>query len=291
VVGARLTGTAGDFYYSPAMVFPSPRLGWVAGGGVLDVTRDGGAHWVRVRLGGAVRAVSQFGSSLWAFVAPCATATGRCRYRLETTTLAGASWHDAGPLPAALGSYTPLVVTRLSMLRALVALGQMTSAPACLTTGGGAQWAPVRSCAPPGYSPIALAAAGPAGRLGAVPRRRSGSAGSSAKSLLRSTDAGQTWTVVAQDRSLLPGAPHPVPTDEGDVLAVPSDKDRWFAGVNALWGSTDGGTGNAPQVMSAITNLVITLFRLQGVTKITAETRRNAQNPRRPLQLLALRPG
>jgi predicted transposase YbfD/YdcC len=50
-------------------------------------------------------------------------------------------------------------------------------------------------------------------------------------------------------------------------------------------------TGNAPQVMSAITNLVITLFRLQGVTKITAETRLNAQNPRRPLQLLALRPG
>jgi len=50
-------------------------------------------------------------------------------------------------------------------------------------------------------------------------------------------------------------------------------------------------TGNAPQVMSALTNLVITLFRLQGVTKITAETRRNAQNPRRPLQLLALRPG
>ena len=50
-------------------------------------------------------------------------------------------------------------------------------------------------------------------------------------------------------------------------------------------------TGNAPQVMSALTNLVITLFRLQGVTEITAETRRNAQNPRRPLQLLALRPG
>jgi predicted transposase YbfD/YdcC len=50
-------------------------------------------------------------------------------------------------------------------------------------------------------------------------------------------------------------------------------------------------TGNAPQVLSALTNLVITLFRLQGVTKITEETRRNAQNPRRALQLLALRPG
>jgi hypothetical protein len=50
-------------------------------------------------------------------------------------------------------------------------------------------------------------------------------------------------------------------------------------------------TGSAPQVLSALTNLVITLFRLQGVTKIKAETRRNAQNPRRPLQLLTLRPG
>jgi predicted transposase YbfD/YdcC len=50
-------------------------------------------------------------------------------------------------------------------------------------------------------------------------------------------------------------------------------------------------TGNAPQVMSALTNLVISIFRLQGVTKIKAKTRRNAQNPRQTLQLLALRPG
>ena len=50
-------------------------------------------------------------------------------------------------------------------------------------------------------------------------------------------------------------------------------------------------TGNAPQVMSTLTNLVITLFRLQGVTKIKAETRRNAQNPHRTIQLLDLRPG
>ncbi|MGH3749165.1 MAG: ISAs1 family transposase [Micromonosporaceae bacterium] len=50
-------------------------------------------------------------------------------------------------------------------------------------------------------------------------------------------------------------------------------------------------TGNAPQVMSTLTNLVITLFRLQGVTKIKAGTRLNAQKPHRPLQLLAFRPG
>ena len=53
-------------------------------------------------------------------------------------------------------------------------------------------------------------------------------------------------------------------------------------------------TGNAPQVMSAITNLVISLFRIHGVTSYTAETRRCAQDPRRALQILdltALSPG
>ena len=66
---------------------------------------------------------------------------------------------------------------------------------------------------------------------------------------------------------------------------------HWLRDVIWREGKSTLRTGNAPQVMSALTNLVITLFRLQGVTKITAETRRNAQNPRRPLQLLALRPG
>ncbi len=47
-------------------------------------------------------------------------------------------------------------------------------------------------------------------------------------------------------------------------------------------------TGNGPQVWSALTNLVITLFRIHGVTTYTAETRRNAQDPRRALQLLGI---
>jgi hypothetical protein len=47
-------------------------------------------------------------------------------------------------------------------------------------------------------------------------------------------------------------------------------------------------TGNAPQIWSALTNLVITLFRIHGVTSYTAETRRIAQDPRRALQFLNL---
>jgi predicted transposase YbfD/YdcC len=47
-------------------------------------------------------------------------------------------------------------------------------------------------------------------------------------------------------------------------------------------------TGNGPQVWSALTNLVITLFHIHGVTSFTEETRRIAQNPRRALQILDL---
>ena len=47
-------------------------------------------------------------------------------------------------------------------------------------------------------------------------------------------------------------------------------------------------TGNAPQVWSALANLVITLFRIHGVTSYTEETRRCAQDPRRTLRLLDL---
>jgi predicted transposase YbfD/YdcC len=47
-------------------------------------------------------------------------------------------------------------------------------------------------------------------------------------------------------------------------------------------------TGNGPQIWSALTNLVITLFRIHGVTSYTAETRRIAQHPGRAHQLLNL---
>ena len=47
-------------------------------------------------------------------------------------------------------------------------------------------------------------------------------------------------------------------------------------------------TGNGPQVWSAITNLVITLFRIHGVTGYTEETRRIAQDPHRALRMLDL---
>ena len=47
-------------------------------------------------------------------------------------------------------------------------------------------------------------------------------------------------------------------------------------------------TRNGPQIWSALANLVITLFRIHGVTSFTEETRRIAQDPRRTLRMLEL---
>jgi predicted transposase YbfD/YdcC len=47
-------------------------------------------------------------------------------------------------------------------------------------------------------------------------------------------------------------------------------------------------TGNGAQVWAAITNLVITLFRIHGVTRFAEVTRQCAQDPQRALQLLGI---
>jgi predicted transposase YbfD/YdcC len=47
-------------------------------------------------------------------------------------------------------------------------------------------------------------------------------------------------------------------------------------------------SGNGPQIWSALANLVITLFRIHGVTRFAEETRRCAQDSRRALRLLGI---
>jgi predicted transposase YbfD/YdcC len=63
---------------------------------------------------------------------------------------------------------------------------------------------------------------------------------------------------------------------------------HWLRDV--IWREDDSllRTGDGPEIMSALTNLVITLFRILGVTGFTEEIRRNAQAPDRTLRLLAL---
>ena len=47
-------------------------------------------------------------------------------------------------------------------------------------------------------------------------------------------------------------------------------------------------TGNAPQVMAGLRNLVISLHRLAGATNIAAALRHHARDATRPLRLLQI---
>jgi photosystem II stability/assembly factor-like uncharacterized protein len=222
----------------PTMVFPTALVGWVLGGGVLVVTRDGGSSWSRVSLG-YVAAISRSGSSLWAFVSPCNAAPSTCRYRLEATTIAAKSWHEVGLLPAPMGDYG-VVVARLTARRAVIDNGQEGPGVAFVTTDGGAHWTAVHACGSLDFSPVTLVATRARDFL--VMCLGGAAAGSVLKALSRSTDGGRTWDPVAIDRGLgLPAADNPIPTAEGVILAVTSATRLWMMDVNMFYGSLDGG--------------------------------------------------
>lgn len=241
VVGGRLPSSIGDYSASatPTMVFPTARVGWVSSGGALVTTRNGGSTWTTVPLGGWVAAISRSGSSLWAFIAPCNAHPNTCSYRLEVGTINSTTFHEVGLLPASLGNFSPLVVTRLNPERALVAVGQMGASSAILTTDAGSRWTMVRACAQSGFVAVAFGSTTPSAAW--VLCFGGGSMSSSVKTIERSADGGRTWTIVAADRSLSGRPPSPVPSPDGNVFAVPSTTTMWMATVNSLYGSRDGG--------------------------------------------------
>ena len=72
-------------------------------------------------------------------------------------------------------------------------------------------------------------------------------AGSSEKALLRTTDGGKKWQVVAQVTSLTtPPPPGSITLEEPDAIAAGSPKRLWFAALNNLYESGDGGARWSP---------------------------------------------
>jgi hypothetical protein len=235
VTGSKLPfDSAGLDSSQPTVLFPTPTLGYVNGGGTLQMTRDAGRTWTVVVFRGWVRAISRYGSSFWAFVAPCA-ATAVCRYQLETTTLGDNSWHRVGPLP--LGNFAPLVVTRLGPRLALAAIGQIGPTPAVLTTDGGRHWSSVRACKPKGFVPTSLAVLA-SDRLWVL-CIGGGGMSRAAYSLLSSADGGTSWHLLAADRNLATNGP--IPAAPGATLAVTAGQRLWLADYFGLAESVDSG--------------------------------------------------
>ena len=175
----------------------------------LVVTHDGGKSWVQNSQPGTVLSVEALGSSVWMLETGCpsTSSSATCPLRLLESPDGGRSWSasSAAP-PGALGSphleaalgQTWLV--RLSQLSAYLLTSPASNqqglpdhAPLWFTQDGGKSWVNRSIPCPIDGQSMVLSAA-PTGALLAVCAGEPG-AGSQAKSALRSTDGGATWTV------------------------------------------------------------------------------------------------
>ena len=208
--------------------------------GLLLVTRDEGATWARQPLPAPVVAAGSAGGWLWALSCPPVSKT-ECRPVAERMRLPGGTWSRTRPVVA--GTVQAVSLTVWSGRAAVVTVSG--DRPALVrTTDGGAHWSARPAPADPGY----LCAAGATGSFTAsgpgdwwLLCLGGAAAGSSNKALLRSTDAGRTWTVAATAVLSDPPQPGSLPLQDGAVIAASPAGRLWIATPNTLNVSTDGG--------------------------------------------------
>jgi hypothetical protein len=210
--------------------------------GRLLVTGDAGTTWVALPVPSPVVAAASAGGWLWAL--SCPPVNGNfCRPDVERMRLAGGSWTATLP-----GAATSLLEPQLDVLSATdaVVLLQGTHPALASTADGGARWTvraapagPQDMCRGDGDN-ILLAAADP--RDWWLLCTGGAAAGSSVKALMRSVDAGRTWTVAASIPSLAePVGPGALPRQDAAAIAAGSSELLWIATLNTVWDSTDGG--------------------------------------------------
>jgi hypothetical protein len=216
---------------------------WVVSGtGRLLVTGNAGATWAAQPVPRPVLAAASVGGWLWALSCPPVNANF-CRPEVERMKLPGGTWTSTRP-----GAATSLLEPQLDVLSATAAvvLLQGTHPALASTADGGARWTvraapagPRDMCRGDGDN-ILFAAAGP--RDWWLLCTGGAAAGSSVKALMRSVDAGQTWTVAASIPSLAePVGPGALPRQDATAIAADSPEVLWIATPNTVWDSTDGG--------------------------------------------------
>ena len=216
---------------------------WVVNGaGTMLSTSDDGATWVPQPLPGPVLSAGSSGGWLWALSCPPAGAA-QCHPVVARRALTGGSWVRAS-LAVPLSFSGDLRLTVLSGRGAAVVLADPSAALAS-TADGGVTWSVRRSpaanprlCEPddPGF----LAAASP-GHWWLL-CTGGAAAGSSAKALFRSLNAGRTWSVVSAITSLTaPARPGSLPYQDFITMAAAAPDRLWIVTPNTLSGSQDGG--------------------------------------------------
>ena len=210
--------------------------------GRLLVTGDAGATWAAQPVPSPVVAAASAGGWLWALSCPPVTGNS-CRPDVERMRLAGGTW--TATLPGASPSPLEPQLDVLSATDAVVLL-QGTHPALASTTDGGVRWTvraapadPKDMCRGDGDN-VLFTAADP--RDWWLLCTGGAAAGSSTKALMRSVDAGQTWTVAASIPSLTePVRPGALPRQDATAIAADSPEVLWIATLNTVWDSTNGG--------------------------------------------------
>ena len=188
----------------------------------LFVSHDGGSSWAPDSQPDAVLAVQALGSSVWMLESGCPTTHpgtfGPCHLRLLESTDGGRTWGDSPPLPAGAifnGNLSEAALGQTWLVARRPILG-------LCTVESRRQWPGTRRCPTLVHQrrrdlwstrniPCAIGAlsvvlsAAPDGTLLAVCASEPG-AGNQAKSAVRSTDGGLTWTT---ESSCSPGVSPP----------------------------------------------------------------------------------
>ena len=199
-------------------------------------TGNHGVTWVAQRLPGPVLAVAGSGGWLWALSCPRVSPAG-CLPVVSRMRLPGGGWIRTRPVTS-----VPVPAPWLSVVSGAAAVVGLRGRKASLvasTTDGGASWSVRPAPADPGFTcgsqPGMFAAAG---RVwwelcsGGTPSMQGTNT-----ALLRSDNAGRSWTVVAVT---IVGRPGQLPT-QAYGFAAGSGGLLWIATSNVLAVSTDGG--------------------------------------------------
>jgi photosystem II stability/assembly factor-like uncharacterized protein len=228
--------------FSPADIWA------VVGSGRLMATRDGGSDWQAQAVPTPVADLIAADGFVWVVscrhVARRTSAFG-CRPQLWRTRSATASWtrvalpRVTAPDPFAVR----FAVTSRDMIIGLTEVSDPPNGELLTTRDAGLRWTKRRA---PRWehnkcdNGAALTAHAP--RTFWLLCIGGGAAGSSAKGLLRSTDAGRTWTTVSAVRSVVQRLrPGSIPLEEPSALAAGSDARLWLSLTNGLAESNDGG--------------------------------------------------
>jgi photosystem II stability/assembly factor-like uncharacterized protein len=217
----------------------------LVGTGRLVATADTGAHWRVQPLPGTVSEVEVSGGSVWALtcvgVRPRAFA---CRPQVWRTRTAGSGWRRIGRLRQTAADPQSI---RLAVLRGTVIVGvtgvrgQTGSFQLLRSNDRGSRWQarPVSGHGRPCDYGTALVSDPPVTAW--LLCNNGGALGSSDKSLLHTTDAGQTWRLVASETVTGPSRPGQLQRAEPAALAAGSAHRLWLSSDNDLTVSSDSG--------------------------------------------------